>query len=61
MNHYELTVHRIDGNFVCRFEVLADAMAAFDEVLEYRDDKRVCLKLHGPETWIISYVQGTLT
>ena len=59
MNHYELTVCRIDGNFVCKFYVLADAMSAFDEVQDFKDDLRVCLRLHGPEVWIVSYVSGT--
>lgn len=55
MNHYELTIHRLDGNYVKRFGVLADAMVAFEEVQADQDEKRVCLRLHGPETWIVSY------
>lgn len=55
MHHYELTIHRTDGNFVKEFTVLADAMVAFEDTLAIPDDKRVCLKLHGPDTWVVSY------
>ena len=55
---YKIMLFRLDGRFDKPFESLAEAVIAFREIEDLKDDKRICMVLCGPEVWIESYKEG---
>lgn len=52
---YKVILFRTDGRFENHVAGLCEALAVYEETEKIPDEKRVCMVLCGPDTWLQTY------